>query len=337
MLAIAIFLVFDLLTGLDVSLPLVAAAPPLSGDRTAPEGNGLTYRYSVIPGGAYSSDELRDALAADAIAADHHRGVVLDLVRVEQTTVPRLVYVSYRIGDEIAWTKHPVLLPAGERILSDGVSEIRARCGNGVSDEPRQPTSDQEPHPAALDAIDQPAVYAMVGPPPAGLDPMMFGGLPILPPLLGSPAANSNATDFNATAFGPGLLPFGRLTYLGGAALGDGGALYNEETLYLAPPIDELPDIDFGSDFLDGDPDENDSGSSDNPPRVIPTSDDVAGDPALIVPGSSPSDGWNPDPVEDTEVHAVPEPATVFLVGMAITGVIARRLHMSRSGRHRQR
>src|SRR5262249_43345252 len=43
---------------------------------------------------------------------------------------PTLMYASYRIGDDIYWTKHKLRLPEGEMVLTDGVNTIRARCGN---------------------------------------------------------------------------------------------------------------------------------------------------------------------------------------------------------------
>ena len=62
-----------------------------------------------------------------------------------------MAYVSYRIGDRVFWTRKPVRIPAGETLLTDGETEIRARCGNAVSDLAREPVSDVEPMAAELD------------------------------------------------------------------------------------------------------------------------------------------------------------------------------------------
>ena len=110
------------------------------------------YRHSIVRGGVYSSKEVADAIRKDQVVAAHYEGV--DLAGLHPKTVPaaRAVYVSYRIGDRVFWTKNRVRLAAGETVLTDGNREIRARCGNLVSDHARQPVADREP---ALTALDQ--------------------------------------------------------------------------------------------------------------------------------------------------------------------------------------
>jgi hypothetical protein len=260
-----------------IPLPYVAAPPLRSNVAVAsplePEGLALrvgdrpTFRYSVIPGGAYSGNELREALANDPVAAEHHRDVNLDSVHRETSTAPRMVYVSYRIGDEIAWTKHPVLLPAGEALLTDGVNEIRARCGNAVSDVARGPTSDQEPDLATLDTISDPGMYALVGGAPegapGGAPQGTGGGAPRglitgltggVPSLLSSPdAAAGSAADpvFPDVMPGVGGFSAGGQSRFGGAALGDDESSDDQDT--FNSPSDEFPGIDLGPGFPDGD------------------------------------------------------------------------------------
>lgn len=121
------------------------------------------YRYSVIPGGAHSQLELLNAIGRDPVVASHYRTIATERVRVETLTEKRRAYVSYRVGDRIYWTKHTVTLPAGEQILTDGVTYIRTRCGNCISDHPQLPTSDQEPDLAEFDAL-APAIAAAPSP-----------------------------------------------------------------------------------------------------------------------------------------------------------------------------
>ena len=109
------------------------------------------YRHAVIPGGAYSGDELAAALREDAVVAAHYRSVDPSRVRTTVTPAARMAYVSYRIGNRVFWTRKPVRIPAGETLLTDGEIEIRARCGNAVSDIAREPVSDVEPIAAELD------------------------------------------------------------------------------------------------------------------------------------------------------------------------------------------
>ena len=61
--------------------------------------------------------------------------------------------MSYRIGDEIFWTKQKVRLQQGETILTDGVHHIRARCGNCIAFAPMEPTADDEPDEMEFDAL----------------------------------------------------------------------------------------------------------------------------------------------------------------------------------------
>jgi len=119
------------------------------------------YRYSVIPGGAHSRAELVDAINRDEVVADHYRTVSLERVREESLTQARQAYVSYRINGRVYWTKHKVTLPAGEAILTDGKTTIRARCGNCIADEPQLPTAEEEPKVAEFDAV-APAVPAFL-------------------------------------------------------------------------------------------------------------------------------------------------------------------------------
>jgi hypothetical protein len=111
------------------------------------------FAHSVIPGGAYTVAELRKAIARDRVVARAYEALVWEALRPHRLLQPRRAYVSYRIGDEVFWTKRPVTIPAGETILSDGSRSLRTRCGNGMSSEPMAPVRDDEPSPEALDAV----------------------------------------------------------------------------------------------------------------------------------------------------------------------------------------
>ena len=103
------------------------------------------YPFSVVPGGVYTPEEVATAIDQDPAVARHYDGIALAAMRVMEVDGPRQAYMSYRIGDQIFWTKHRLPLHPGERILTDGDAAIRARCGNRLSDVPMTPTSDAEP------------------------------------------------------------------------------------------------------------------------------------------------------------------------------------------------
>ena len=66
-------------------------------------------------------------------------------------TAGRAAYVSYRSGDRIYWTRERVWLKAGETVLTDGTTTIRARCGNCVSDAKQEHVAAVEPAHGELD------------------------------------------------------------------------------------------------------------------------------------------------------------------------------------------
>ncbi len=111
------------------------------------------YRYSVIPGGAYDALELRMAIQNDPVVAAHYEQIDQSKLRVERVARDRYVHVSYRKGNQILWTRNKVLLRQGETILTDGRTQIRARCGNCISEDPELPTATEEPETVEFDRL----------------------------------------------------------------------------------------------------------------------------------------------------------------------------------------
>jgi hypothetical protein len=97
------------------------------------------YPYSVVPGGIHSADELRAAAGSDGAVGLHYAGLNISKARVERLAAAKLAYVSYRRGENIFWTRNEVLLPKGERVVTDGTVMLRARCGNRISEVPMAP------------------------------------------------------------------------------------------------------------------------------------------------------------------------------------------------------
>lgn len=110
------------------------------------------YPYSVIPGGAHSVPELKDAIARDPIVEIHYANFNLRKARLMWLRRAETAYVSYRLGNHIYWTKRKVRLPSGEAVITDGKYMARTRCGNRISATPMKPTSVQEPTEAVLDS-----------------------------------------------------------------------------------------------------------------------------------------------------------------------------------------
>jgi hypothetical protein len=138
----------------------LAAAPiwPLPSALNTPETGTrrAVFPYSVIAGGADSAQELRNAVMRDSVVAQHYSDFDLANVRRVTLTAPQLMYVSYRIGNKIFWTKRRLTLAKGETVLTDGHAMARTRCGNRVSALPIRPNALAEPTPEEFNAPELP-------------------------------------------------------------------------------------------------------------------------------------------------------------------------------------
>ena len=114
----------------------------------------VVYPYSVVPGGVRSAEELRTAATDDPLVADHYAGFDYQHAHVVEVREPKLVYVSYRKAGHIFWTHKQLSLQVGEKLLTDGRTTARTRCGNQVSVLPQSNTSPNEPTMAELDRPD---------------------------------------------------------------------------------------------------------------------------------------------------------------------------------------
>jgi hypothetical protein len=123
-----------------------------SGAQVANAAPRRIYPYSIVPGGVHDAAELARIVKADPVVAQHYAGLRLDAVRDVTVTRPRAVYVSYRKGDQVYWTAKKLTLKAGETLLTDGSIELRARCGNMISDTPRLPVEAAGPGEEELDS-----------------------------------------------------------------------------------------------------------------------------------------------------------------------------------------
>jgi hypothetical protein len=108
------------------------------------------YPYSVIPGGAYSPQELRHANSKDDVVRAHYADFNVKDAWVVKLTTDRYQYVSYRLQNQIYWTARKLRIPQGEYLLTDGIHFARARCGNRLSEQPHAEISSLEPPPTLL-------------------------------------------------------------------------------------------------------------------------------------------------------------------------------------------
>jgi hypothetical protein len=141
------------------------------------------YPYSVIPGGVESAQELKDAVLRDSVVAGHYADFDIAKARIIRLQSDRAMYVSYRLGDRVFWTTKTLKLLKGEAVISDGVHEARARCGNRLSEASVAPVSPEEPPARVMETPEAPILVAAnlpVTPPFA--PPLTPPGSPATPP-----------------------------------------------------------------------------------------------------------------------------------------------------------
>lgn len=165
------------------------AIPSPRLDRDTAFGASLTrdfrpcrlYPYSVIPCGAHSVAELRSAIAHDPVVARHYANFDVSRASIVRLRHNEEMYVSYRLGDRIYWTKKRLMIRAGEALITDGKHEARTRCGNRLSATPVKPVSSKEPKVVGIESAPQFSLLATnsgtppnlpLGPPPIFAAPM---------------------------------------------------------------------------------------------------------------------------------------------------------------------
>jgi len=96
------------------------------------------YPYSIVPGGVEDAKELKWVAEHDPIVGAHYAGFNYARAQVVQLTLARTVYLSYRIGTHVYWTRRRITLHKGEKLITDGKMTARSRCGNRVEETPQQ-------------------------------------------------------------------------------------------------------------------------------------------------------------------------------------------------------
>lgn len=121
------------------------AVAPLAEAPAAVRSLRPNYPYSVIPGGAYSPAELRFANEKDRVVREHYADFDLRAARLVTLSEDRFQYVSYRVKNQVYWTRNKIRIPKGEILLTDGTNYCRTRCGNRLSSQAKAATSKLQP------------------------------------------------------------------------------------------------------------------------------------------------------------------------------------------------
>jgi hypothetical protein len=334
----------------DLSSKFASPAPADSMPVAAIEPERPVYRHSIVAGGAYSRHEVADAMRKDDVVAAHYQDVDVDSVRATTVDAARAVFVSYRVGDQVYWTKNRVQLSPGETVLTDGDTEIRARCGNLLSDTAQQPVAADEPPLAALDQ-EEPETGSSTIAGARGPE----GGLSHLPFLAGPNGASSAAAGVDATpgapvTGAPGLIGGG----VGGSPFFDSSTGTNGTSLVAPLGGTERGNNPNGGGPNGGGPNgggpngggpngggpnggDPNGGDDELPPIFIPPTttgevftttggtETTTGTLTTTTTGNIVNDTTGGDDT-DGETHTVPEPGTLVLLTMGACGLAARAL-----------
>ena len=144
------------------SFQSLSGQEPLGISRDEDDSSRRVYPYSVIPGGIESAADLRNSIARDPVVANHYKGFDVERARIVHLGEEHLLYVSYRFGTRVFWSKKQIRVPRGETMVTDGEYMARTRCGNRVLETPSGPVLAVEPlfevPDEALDLFEQTAL-----------------------------------------------------------------------------------------------------------------------------------------------------------------------------------
>ncbi len=114
------------------------------------------YKYSVVPGGVESPEELAEARRNDPVVAANFAdfGTHTYITHLQQDMY---VYVAYRVGNKVYYTKKKHKVCKGEEIITDGKNSARTRCANRITKVFKAPNIVfNEPKPPELDILEPP-------------------------------------------------------------------------------------------------------------------------------------------------------------------------------------
>jgi hypothetical protein len=79
-----------------------------------------------------SVGDLRLVVDRDPVLRAHFSGFRWERAEMKTLDAPTPAWVSFRTGDTIFHRSRPLVLPAGDRVITDGIRTVRAYCCNDV-------------------------------------------------------------------------------------------------------------------------------------------------------------------------------------------------------------
>ena len=185
-------------------------------DRGAAHTEALWYGLCP-PKSVASLDDFRRVVRSDQRLAAYYGGFNWAKARLVTTAAPQLVYVSYQKAGALARTRHPMLLPKGDTLLTDGVLQARTYCCNEVFeivDAPPPPPSEGDqpasplPPGSSIEVLWPPESPLSVAPPEGETPPLSLVAPPAAPPFA-PPSARGTVppSEFATSPPGPTFPP----------------------------------------------------------------------------------------------------------------------------------
>jgi hypothetical protein len=187
------------------------------------------YPYSVIPRGVETAEELQAAIHRDPVVSRHYSDFRVRAVRAMRLPREHQFFVSYRVGNQVYWTKKKITLPSGETLLTDGEHLARTRCGNRLSEIPLAPTAPSEPSDHSFNTPVVPLRPELTSQPLSG-SPIWPGPAPVL--LLSSGVTPE--PDPSPFGFFPSFIPIACCVYPGSSS-------NPSSPVHRAPPSSPTP------------------------------------------------------------------------------------------------
>jgi hypothetical protein len=234
LISLAILLAFATVASVADKKPTVPSSAVLPVITNVARIEKPMYRLSLIPGGAKNMFELDLQVQLDPVLQKFYKN--FDFSKQRQFTIDKDmdIYMSFRVGNDIRWTKKKVHVKAGESAVTDGEYTILLRCGNMIAWTPQTPATPLPPEiletpvapplettivPIGSETIFTPEVVPPIGPvytPQTYLPqspyigPPIYGvsiyGAPIVPPVPVGPSPTPEPSTFVLIAIGFGIL-----------------------------------------------------------------------------------------------------------------------------------
>ena len=121
---------------------------------------------ALIPGGINSVEDFVKRVAADPTLSSFFGSCNVNAT-IQPLPQDILVFIAFRRGQEIKWTRRPLLVHKGEYVLTFCGKTVLARCGNLISWSPMQPSEDVPPSLLETPVEETPSPQASAQPAPS--------------------------------------------------------------------------------------------------------------------------------------------------------------------------